>query len=649
MFRWNRNLVKLFLFSIATFNITNIWGQRLVEIWQVQGLELTSPMEGVEVLLEANIVTAVVNDGFYIQTPTTRSDFDLGTSDGIKVTTVSFPEVRVKDIVSVIGVVSEADGLTQIAGDEVRYTVIGRVVSDLFPTRFSTIFPSRSNVRFPDLETVEGMLVVFDAVVCSPSNFEDVVAVTTRETRSFREPGIRYPGIEGLPIWDGNPEVFWFDPDALEEQNNRFINAGMLVSSTAILTYKDGRYTALPITYDIEEREEFQAVRDKQNGEWTIGSLNLQQLQRGDNGFNTKLDKLSRYIVTSMKAPDILAVQEVGDATGLNELATNISELFPEVQYAPYFEKGNDGIHVSYLVRNTIENVELKQFNTDSQLSLGGNLHDRPPLLLNALLDGNPIQILNLHVRSLNDIENSDRSFFVRTKRFEQSTDIAEIVQSIANQDLVVLGDFNAFEFSDGYVDVTNQITGQNSLGAEFAPLSIVSSPLVNHTALLPQEERYSFVFDGNAELIDHFVSNNLPNFTVNEVQFARGNADSALRFDSNTNSPYRCSDHDGLVAFIKPNQVISSQKNSRGVSSLRLVSPNPSLENQSIQIADDFPWKGEVYLYNALGQLILQKKKDNSDTSLRLEWPGNISEGTYWLQIITSEHLSTFPIVLKK
>ncbi|MEZ4987300.1 MAG: hypothetical protein R2795_20030 [Saprospiraceae bacterium] len=49
--------------------------------------------------------------------------------------------------------------------------------------------------------------------------------------------------------------------------------------------------------------------------------------------------------------------------------------------------------------------------------------------------------------------------------------------------------------------------SGQPGLGALYPDNSPVLPPLTQQALLLPDSERYSYVFDGNAQLIDHCLT----------------------------------------------------------------------------------------------------------------------------------------------
>src|SRR3546814_18717216 len=75
-----------------------------------------------------------------------------------------------------------------------------------------------------------------------------------------------------------------------------------------------------------------------------------------------------------------------------------------------------------------------------------------------------PLTAIVVHQRSLNSAEeDSPSGVRVRAKRQEQARFLANLVQGRQVADpserTVVLGDFNAFEFNDGYGDSTGTVT----------------------------------------------------------------------------------------------------------------------------------------------------------------------------------------------
>jgi hypothetical protein len=203
----------------------------------------------------------------------------------------------------------------------------------------------------------------------------------------------------------------------------------------------------------------------------------------------------------------------------------------------------------------------ITQINKDEILDFDGSLlHDRPPLLLEgrSINEGAdyPIAIMVVHNRSLSRIDDPNSGERVRAKRLAQAESIAQSIDDLqtANPDirLVVLGDFNAFEFSDGYVDAVGVISGSFDPDASLLPgTDYVDPDLLNHIYSLPENERYSFVFQGSAQALDHALASMTLDMSFRGLEFGRGNADAAVDLINDDSTPLRSSDHDGLVLFI--------------------------------------------------------------------------------------------------
>src|SRR5207249_10923617 len=65
-------------------------------------------------------------------------------------------------------------------------------------------------------------------------------------------------------------------------------------------------------------------------------------------------------------------------------------------------------------------------------------------------------------------------------------------------------------------------------------------------------DQRYSFVFDGNAQELDHILvtQNILP--VATGIEYGRTNADFPEIFRNDVNSPLRASDHDPVVSYFR-------------------------------------------------------------------------------------------------
>jgi len=534
------------------------------EIFEIQGAGLTSPLATRLVMTTNNVVTALSTDGFFMQTPDDRSDLDVDTSDGIFVFIGGAPTVSEGDLVDVDGEIQEFFGLTEIGSATVTVTGTWAVPS---PVLLDASVPSPDSTAPScsiEYECYEGMLVeIADGTVTGPNQRfgSDPVAevyITAAPSRTFREPGIENPGIAGLPVWDGNPEVFELDPDKLGLANS-IIPAGSSFSATGIIGFEFGGYELWPTELAVTPAVIPRGVRERQRAEFTIGSLNMFRLFESEPAL--RREKLVDYILNVLDAPDILGVQEVGTLGVLEALANDIAIAGPGVVYTAYLVEGNDigGIDVGFLVRDTVEFDAITQLGKDEifdfDLSL---LHDRPPLLFEgrSVNEGAdyPVAVMVVHNRSLSGIDD-DRGPRVRAKRLAQAQWIATKVQAMQTADpdvrLVIVGDFNAFEFTDSYVDAVGQIAGNfvpaNNL---LSGADLVDPNLVNQVLSISPAERYSFIFRGNAQALDHALTSMALDNSVRGLEFGRGNADAAVDL-INVPGALRASDHDGFVLFL--------------------------------------------------------------------------------------------------
>jgi predicted extracellular nuclease len=574
-------------------------GPRL-EIFQIQGSGAESPFQGQGVLTEGNIVTAVGPEGFFMQTPDDRDDTDVDTSNGIYVFTGVAPGVAEGDRVDVFGTVQEFFGFTEF-GSGATVTVN----SSGHPLPAVTVFDAQ--VPSPDpaapsclleYECYEGMLITIQGgTVTGPNQSfgSDPLAevhITAAPGRAFREPGIEYPGLAGYPEWDGNPEVFELDPDKLGLPNQA-IPAGSTFDATGALGFEFGGYELWPNSLTVQAAPLPAAVRASTPDEMTVGALNLfrlfddiddpaievrdpdtdELLRLTDDAvvdsdeYQARLAKLSAYIRTVLNAPDVLAVSEVESLKVLQNLGDAIGADDAALHYTAYLEEGNDvgGIDVGFLVQATVAVDSITQLGRFERLSMDNSLlNDRPPLLLEGrqMAEGSdfPFAVIALHGRSLGGIDDPADGPRVRQKRYEQAQSVAAKVQALQDVDpglnLVVTGDFNAYEFTDGYADVTGFMQGsftpQDNLVCEDNPCDDRVSPdLLSQVKMIPPGERYSFIFRGSSQVLDHALTSESLDALVRDFAYGRGNADAAVVLVEDPATPLRSSDHDGLVLYL--------------------------------------------------------------------------------------------------
>src|SRR5438552_7877485 len=167
-----------------------------------------------------------------------------------------------------------------------------------------------------------------------------------------------------------------------------------------------------------------------------------------------------------------------------------------------------------------------------------------------------PITVIVNHLRSLSKVDDPSDGNRVRAKRQAQAEYLANLIQSRqvadATERIVSLGDYNAFEFNDGYVDVLGTIIGAPTPPDQVtrASADLVDPNLVDLGATLPSDQKYSFLFDGNAQELDHvLVTSNLMPFSAG-IQIGRNDADFPESYRGDATRPERISDHDPAVAY---------------------------------------------------------------------------------------------------
>jgi predicted extracellular nuclease len=420
--------------------------------------------------------------------------------------------------------------------------------------------------------------------------------------RPFREEGIDIldlfpiPGSKNPPRFDHNPERIMVRSRGQVGATAVAIDAETQIASlVGVMDYFSGAWAVLPDPTGgivVSGGKTPAAVSTPGNADVTIGAFNLLRFfdeVNDSNGAPTltaaaldkRLTKTSLAICDFLKTPDILGVVEVENLRVLGLLADRINATCASAPaYVPYLVQGNDqgGINVGFLVSNRslgptnrVEVLEVTQFgkntvlnNPDSSTSL---LNDRPPLMLRAVVhhqngETYPVTVFVNHLRSLNGVGDAgpasggwaNENARVSTKRAQQAVFLANLVEARQaadpNEHIVLLGDFNAFEFNDGYADVMGIVSGAPAPESQvltYLP-SPITVPLVIGNSLIPNKaNRYSYMFDGNLQTLDHVVVNEAAVMAAAdmEVDHARINAEFGVHHFGTAGTALRVSDHD--------------------------------------------------------------------------------------------------------
>ncbi len=436
--------------------------------------------------------------------------------------------------------------------------------------------------------------------------------------RPFREPGIAAlsdivlpPGVVP-PVFDTNPERIRVRSTGQTGAPRISVDVGDTINNlVGVLDYGFGAYTLTPdpaANATVTPGSIASPVSIRAKDEITIGGFNLLRFFDTVNdpgvsdpvltatAFNNRLMKTSNAICAYTRNPDILGVVEVENINALSALANAVNTqagntLFPgscseNPNYTAYLMEGNDvgGIDIGFLIKTAevapgtprVEVLDITQIGKDTLFAnpdgSSALLNDRPSLVLRARIHQDngasyDVTVIANHLRSLSGVDDTTAGSNgwatdgerIRAKRAAQAKFLADYIQdrqsADPNEKIVLLGDFNAFEFNDGFADSMGIITGRAAPATEVINYvaSPITTPLTNMADLSPASERYSFSFDGNAQSLDHMVVNQalLDGTAAVRAEHARLNSDFGEDNFGDYSVPVRVSDHDPVVLFL--------------------------------------------------------------------------------------------------
>ena len=465
--------------------------------------------------------------------------------------------------------------------------------------------------QIDQLEKYEGMRVQIDALTAvSPTNgrvdgkkasaISDGVfyGVVKGMPRPFRTAGIDVydyyfsknkdelkKNFPKLQLFDSNPEVLRIDSaEQLGAPTMDVTSRAEIRNLIGVMHYGKQKYTILP---DVTAKPEISnlikstplpAPTDRQ---FSVVGMNLENFFDNEDdpsikedlvsveGFEKRLKKVSMAVRDYMRSPDVIGVIEVESLPVLKKLAERINADAvaanqPNPKYEAYLMDGNDGrgIDVGYLVKSSrVSVVEIKQMGKDAKIAGAKgdeNLYDRPPLLLKATITDSKnnqpfaFTVVVNHLKSLLGYE-TER---VRLKKKSQAEDLAKFVQerqkTNPTERIVLIGDFNAFQFPDGVLDVIGTIKGAPA-SKEFVQMAsedLVNPDLTDLVDLIKEDQRYSYVYEGNAQTLDHMLVTDSLKKHLAGFGFARLNADFPETYRADANRVERFSDHDPAIAY---------------------------------------------------------------------------------------------------
>ncbi|MBS1855970.1 MAG: lamin tail domain-containing protein [Acidobacteria bacterium] len=394
-------------------------------------------------------------------------------------------------------------------------------------------------------------------------------------------------------------------------------------------------------------------------GDLTIGSFNMERFYNDvadGNGaaaistaaYQGRLNKASLAIRDVMRMPDIIGLEEVEgkrNSVGANDphvIDAIVSKVNADAaaagqgnpNYGWCIGVTNDPSAIVPAImykQDKVQVSECAQYGIATHYNEpdGGNnfLNDRPPVTIKATVkaagsdSGIPLRLVVNHLKALSGIDqpgagNGDQ---VRTKRNQQALFLAGLINGTSGEqatnwntadNLVLVGDFNAYHVNDGYVDVMNCIAGnppvantQYFTAAQLAvdtPCAPILSPaMVLLTALNPAAY-YSYLYSGAIQTLDHVLVNAKLYPRFRQLAYARNNAEFSEGpvYRNDFTRPERVSDHDMPVLYVTLPVEVSSRAKLNASAPLLVRGTGRYTARLSVTNTGAVPLTGPVYVF---------------------------------------------------
>lgn len=677
-------------------------------IHQVQGSGSSSPLVGQSVIVEG-VVTARRANAFLLQSADAEVDADPATSEGVVVFTSSAPPAAalVGNRVQVAGTVTEfisgADPGSAPLTELTSPTVVLLSTGNALPAPIAiTTTEAGPGAALGALERLEAMRVsVASLTVVAPTQgtVSESNATSTSTgiffgvlggvDRPFREPGVVLPDAlpSGAPCcvprFDGNPERLKVDSDGQVGVAALAVATGAVVTGlTGVLDYTPRAYTLLPdgppatVTPGVAAAV---AVRPAGADEFTLGELNAQRFfDTVDDGgtsdvaltsaaYQLRLGKLSAALRDVLRSPDIIGLVEIEKLTVLQDIAARVNTDAvaagqPNPGYQPFLVEGLDpaGIDIGFLVKTarvtvvSVTQLGLAATYINPDTGVPATLFERPPLLLRVSIPppvgpSFPVSVLLVHLVSSNGINDTISGNRVRTKRRAQAEFVANLLQArqVANpaELIAVTGDFNAWPFNDGYVDLVGTIRGVPAPATQvvLASADLVMPDFTNLVDNVAATKRYDYLLDGNAQQLDQVLvnANLLPFFRG--LEMARLGADFPETFRALAGRPERLTDHDAPVAYFNFSATAATPPGAGLTPALAAPRPWPNPARGACRVDFALPEAGDVSLdlYDVAGRRVARLARGRLGAGNHsVAWAGRddagrrLSAGHYFLRL---------------
>jgi len=503
----------------------------------------------------------------FVQSLPGESDGDPATADGIAVFLGREPrrDVELGDVVRVGGKVTEFYGLTEIDDRGLTVTVEDRIP---LPAPAPLDPPAGNAAAAAVLEALEGMRVSLgEAVVAGPTHtgcgFAVVGAVVAGASPL---PLIRRAGSD--PTGQAMPVLY---PSDLDCDDIPQVTTGDRIEGIAgALTYNFDQFKIVIDGADELEitpspRPPVPEPPTLQGPQFSVATLNTEDTfdtvrDTTDDGeprpaaeeVAARQAKLAAQIAGPLGCPTLLALQEVEHEALLRDLAAALAPACGFTYTVSHRDspdaRGIDTALLSDPRRVRVGAVALRPACSpvptgliDASITCPPGeepLFGRPPLEVEATIDGQPAVIWVNHFKSKRDGE-----IDTALARIQQAVYLNGLAGERLMADdgawLIALGDFNDTELSPALTLLTD-----TAAGGHFA----------NALSAVPPAQRYTYNFGGVGELIDGVLLSPALAAEISAATIVHLNADYpvGLRLDTTPERlPFRASDHDPALVVV--------------------------------------------------------------------------------------------------
>lgn len=554
----------------------------VVTIMDIQGDDQFSPLDG-QTVETSGVVTLITANGSscWLQDPI--GDGNPATSDGIFVSGCAFPREgpapAIGDFIRSIASVEEQQFGTALPLTRLRNVALIEVLSSNNPLPAPVELVDLPNESIADAiafwEPLEGMLVSIQNgfVVAPTSGFGEFAMLTEADADADLNSGyfaqtkqILIRGLDNNAV-DYNPERILVDDSTLESAI--IVLPGDRVRSlVGAVDYTFGNYKLQPASFEVKTHNLPTLPASKragQPGDTVITTFNVENLfdladnpEKDDEGstpspeeLETQLTKLALAIQIELELPEIIIAQEVENTAILQVLGDRVNAAAGTNYTATSFETSDGrGIEVGFLwdaARVTLlDAFQLSGPDVEAAFGPDSPSPGREPLVGVFEIEGREVTIVGNHFKS----KGGDDPLFgvnwppIRITEVQRKAQ-ARVVRDFANSILdaepnalvMVTGDLNDFQF------------GEPGEGPDH-PLAILEGgpgevPLTNLINREKESETFTFIFDGNSQVLDHtLVSPALLDLFV-AVDILHFNASFPAALGDAATTALRAADHD--------------------------------------------------------------------------------------------------------